>query len=211
MWKKHTCFLTALAQRWSSSLLLLIPLPRCNDTAPPRCGAEGQRLGNLVPGRRLLFSNNSVWRRAGLSRGEPASSATPAKAQGLQTPCPLPIVTGSFKPVNISSRILYIRISATEHECHSFVLLCCCETSVAKNRGWRGTQFSLCCAPNAISSAHTLVCLIDLLFFIIFWSSFSRRQYQRIKKHSSNGSHFTRLCKTCEKHTSKERKTQAIP
>lgn len=36
-------------------------------------------------------------------------------------------------------------------------------------------------------------------------------QYQRIKKHSSNDSYFTKLCKTCEIYISKERKVQVIP
>ena len=84
----------------------------------------GLGAGELGPWEEAAFQQR-LSRTAGLFGGQLTTSALPPKAQGLQMPCPCPIFTGSPKPINISSRILYSRNSATEHECHSFVLLGC--------------------------------------------------------------------------------------
>lgn len=93
------------------SLLLIFPRPRGSDVAPPKC-----RTGVSGPGNRgSCFSLQE--KQDSLQDGY----ATPPKSKGLQTPCPSHF-HWKPQPITISTRISHIRNSATEQDCHPFVL-----------------------------------------------------------------------------------------
>lgn len=120
--------------------------------------------GELSPWEEAVFQQR-LSRTAGLFRGQLTTSALPPKAQGLQMP--YPIFTVSPKPINISTRILYSRNSATEHEGHSFVFLGCCNTSVAnKEQKAKDEYHSLTPAAQMLLPRFTLWCVQSVGFTV---------------------------------------------
>ena len=116
MKKAHLCFICC-GPEVVQSLLLRFPWPRRSGNQPPD---RGLGTGGLKSLGRSSFSAVTL-RTVGLFRRQLATFATPPKAQGPQIPCPCLIFTASPISICISTRILYSRNVATEHECCSCV------------------------------------------------------------------------------------------